>query len=451
MILTARYVLPVSGPYIEHGAVLVQGDKIVEVGDREDIILRYPDEEVIDYGLAALAPGFVDTHTHLEYSVLRGLVEDLPYSLWKHAVMKLEDQFTQQDWEDSAELGALEALASGITTIADITLTGASLRAADKAGLRGIIYREVETMDKSEVGSILDEAKADIEKWEAARSRQNRLQIGIAPHSVYSCHPNLFKSVAEYAMDGRPVALHLAGSEEEYQFVKYGSSRLGFDVRAEYDAKAPLWLPTGVSPVRYVLQWDILDVPNIIAVHCTQVDKDDIEILRKTETAISHCPRCNAVLGMGIAPLQDFFDAGLMVGLGTDSPAATNSMDLFEEMRIGLLMQRGAHSKQRFFSASRFLKLATHDAASALQMRDEVGSLDPDKQADIIAVDLSESAQIPSRKPSSALVHTASDRSVLMTMIGGEILYTKRNWKYLDSERIIGRAEEIRDKLRLES
>lgn len=448
MILTARYVLPIVENFIDQGAIFIRDGEIIEIGPKDTILAKYPDEEVKDFGLAALCPGFVDTHTHLEYTVLRGLVEDLPYSQWKSAVMDLESKLNEQDWVDSATLGAIEALSSGITTVADITNTGASLKAVNAAGLRGVIYRELETMNKCNIDQVLEEAKADIADWEDSRTNPGRVQIGIAPHSVYSCHPRLFKEVAAYASDGRPVALHLAGSTEEYNFVKYGSSILGHDVRKQYEKDAPLWLPTGVSPVRYVQQWDILKVSNILAAHCTQVDEDDIEILAENDVAIAHCPRCNAKLGMGIAPLQRFLDAGIRIGLGTDSPAASNAMDVFEEMRVGLLMQRGVAAKQRFFSASRFLKLATHDAASALQILDQVGSLEPGKRADIIAVDLSKSNQMPAHKPASALVHTASEHSVVMTMVDGEILYEAGAWKHLDVEHLSVRAEEMRDKLR---
>ena len=447
MILTARYVLPVSQKHIEHGAVCVKDDEIVAVGTLAEIVQKYPDEEIKDFGLAAICPGFIDTHTHLEYTAMRGLIEDEPYAAWKHEVMTREKLFTSQDWEDSARLGALEATSSGITTIADITETGASVTAADEAGLRGVIYREVETMEKKLVPQVMEEALNDIEEW-TARTDSSRLRIGIAPHSAYSCHPQLFKEVSKFAMDGTPVAMHLAGSFEEYQFVKYGSSQLGTEVRNEYDSHAPMWLPTGVSPVRYVLQWGIFDVPNVLAIHCTQVDDDDITLLAKHDVAVAHCPRCNAKLGMGIAPLQKFMTAGLRLGLGTDSPAASNAMDVFEEMRIGMLIQRAAYGKERFYSASRFLKLATYDAASALGILDETGSLDEGKKADIIAVDLSKSAQVPTHRPASAMVHTAHQNNVLMTMIAGEIVYENGQWSHLDGERLKVRADELREKLR---
>jgi 5-methylthioadenosine/S-adenosylhomocysteine deaminase len=428
MLLTARYVLPVATPHIEYGAVLIRDDKIVEIGDFAHLKTLHPDEPVRDFGLAALMPGFIDLHTHLEYTAMRGLVDDLPYSEWKLQLLQKERLFSSQDWDDSACLGALESLQSGITTVADITSTGSSGIAAQSSGLRAIIYREVSTMDKREVAGVMQRAADDIAAWRET-SDADRILVGIAPHAPYSCHPELFKRVAEYAMDGTMVAIHLAGSVEEYEFVKYGSSMLATDVRDTYDAQAPAWLPTGVSPVRYVLQWGLFDVPNIMAVHCTQVDNADIETLAERDVSIAHCPRCEAKLAMGVAPVEKFLRAGIRLGLGTDSPAASNSMDVFEEMRIGLLVQRATLGEDRFMSARQFVKMATLDAARALGLADNLGSLEPGKQADIIAVDLSKSHQIPTHYPYSTLVHTANQENVLATMVAGKFLYEERRMK----------------------
>ncbi len=447
MLLTARYVLPVATPHIEHGAVLVRDDKIVEIGDFEHLRQLHPEEPVKDFGLAALMPGFVDLHTHLEYTAMRGLVDDLPYSRWKLQLLQKERLFSTQDWDDSALLGAIESLQSGITTVADITETGASGHAAAAVGLRAIVYREVATMEKRRVAEVMAHAAADIEAWRATTD-SDRLSIGIAPHAPYSCHPELFRKVAEFAADGTPVSIHLAGSREEYQFVKYGSSMLANDVRDTFDAEAPLWLPTGVSPVRYVLQWGLFDVPNILAVHCTQVDDEDIEILAAHDVSIAHCPRCNAKLGMGIAPVQKFLNAGITVGLGTDSPAASNSMDVFEEMRLGLLLQRALLGEEHFMIAREYVKMATLDAARAIGIDDKVGSLEPGKQADIVAVDLSKSHQVPTHNPYSTLVHTANQENVLWTMVAGDVVYEGREWPSVDQERVFARAEEMRMKLR---
>ena len=178
MILTARYVLPVATPHIEHGAVLVRDDRIVEIGDLEHLVAKHPDEPVRDFGLAALLPGFVDLHTHLEYSAMRGLVDDVPYSQWKLQLMHKEELFSTQDWDDSAVLGALEALQSGITTIADVTGTGASGHAAQATGLGGVIYREVATMER---GAVAEEMARAAGLSTGYLSRQFRYFLGTSP------------------------------------------------------------------------------------------------------------------------------------------------------------------------------------------------------------------------------------------------------------------------------
>jgi 5-methylthioadenosine/S-adenosylhomocysteine deaminase len=447
MLLLARYVLPVSTPHIEDGAVLVRGTDIVAVGPRAELLAAYPDEEVVDYGLAALMPGFVDLHTHLEYSVFRGVVDDLPYTRWKMEVQRREAFLSEQDWVDSAVLGAVEAIRSGITTIADVSDSGASVAAANDSGLRGVLYREISTMDTSAIDRVLADAFDDMAEW-GRRTDSARIAIGIAPHSPYTCHPRLFQALADSVGNAEThVALHLAGSRDEYDFVKYGSSPLGQDFRTQSGWADQPWMPTGVSPVRYVYQWGVLDLPNVMTVHCVHVDDEDIAILERANVAVAYCARCNAKLGMGIAPLRDFQTRGLRVGLGTDSPASNSTMDFFDEMRVGLLIQRGIHG-EGFFSSKTFIGMATLEGARALKLDHLIGTLEPGKRADIIAVDLSHSYQVPTQNPYSALVHTSNQEDVLMTMVDGRVLYDRGRFYTLKPETMRDRLEEMRLKVR---
>jgi 5-methylthioadenosine/S-adenosylhomocysteine deaminase len=452
MLLTAKYVLPVSASHIEDGAVLVRGDRIVAVGTTAELAAAHPDETVRDFGLAVLMPGFVDLHTHLEYSVFRGAVDDVPYTSWKMQVQRKGGRLAEEDWRDSAVLGAMEAIGSGITTVADISSTDRSLTAAREAGLAGVFYREVSTMDKTKVVEEMERAVSDIDAWSAA-SAGTPIEIGIAPHSPYTCHPSLFRAAADLAIArSLPVAIHLAGSQDEYDFVRYGSSALAQDFREQSGWSDVGWMPTGVSPVRYVLQWGLFDVPRLLAVHCVHVDDADVAVLAENGVAIAHCPRCNAKLGMGIAPLTKFFEHGLTVGIGTDSPASNNTLDPFDEMRIGLLIQRGEsteHDFYRYFTARTMLRLATIHGARALGLADEIGSLEAGKRADVIAVDLSSSPHmVPTADPYSALVHTANQKDVLMTMVAGRILFDAGEYTSIDKERALVRAREARLKLR---
>lgn len=449
MLLCAEYVLPITSDPIEWGAVLVRNGKIRDIGSADLLRLRYPEEEVHDFGQSALLPGFVDAHTHLENSALRGIVHDVPYATWLAALSKKYERMTQSDWYDSAILGGLEALSSGITCIAGITATGAAANALQKLGMRGVVYREVGAMDKRRVNYAMKMAAADIEKWTSTVD-SDRITVGIAPASLFLCHPLVFKRVADFAGSTLPVAMHLAGSREESNFIMYGSSTLAVhDVQEGRGfVEIPPWLPTGVTPVNYVLNWGGFNAENVMAVHCVHVSEDDIAQLRKNNVSIVCCPRCNAQLGMGVAPLTEYLKSGFRVGLGTDSPAASDSTDMLSEMRIGMLVQR-AVNPEGFLSAHKMLELATIGGARVLGLDGKIGSLDIGKMADIVAVDISGSHQTPTDDPTSALVNTASGTDVLMSMVNGRILYEENKW-HVDVEvaKSIAHVIEIRGKLR---
>ncbi len=460
MLLTARYVLTVSSSYIEDGAVLVRGDKVAEVGKAADLLARHPDEEVRDFGMAAIMPGFVDCHSHLEYSIMRGILNDVPYAAWKTFILEKEALLTEQDWLDSAVLGAYEAISAGITTVADVTRTGASLPAAERLGLRGIIYREVGAADRDQVFRSMEEAVRQIEQWRSA-STSGRFRFGISPDSLYSCHPQILREVARYASDGRvPVAIHLAGSQDECDFIRYGSSP--FSIASDTETHRVLagrqsvdLLPAGCSPVQYALNWDILSAPEVLAIHCVKVDDRDIETLAEEGVNVCVCPRANAKLGMGVAPVVQMRRAGITVGLGTDSPAAADSIDPIEEMRFTMLVLRATNGKDGFIQGPDMIRMATLDSAKALGMDDVIGSLDPGKQADIVAIDLSDSRQAPTHFPTSAVVHTADSSNVMMTMVGGRIIYdaTDRFGRLLTGDmrnlrRITQNIEALRVRLR---
>ncbi|MCL1880391.1 MAG: amidohydrolase family protein [Actinomycetia bacterium] len=450
MLLVARYVLPVSSSHIENGAIYVKDGCIADVGTATKLRMRYPDEPTRDFGMAALMPGFVNAHSHLEYAAFRGLIHDAPYAAWKILLSEKERVFNSDDWRDSALLGALETVRSGITTIADITVTGAPLHAAKAVGLRGTFYREVGTMEKNEVSKVLAEAYADIEEWRSVAT-QGYQRIGIAPEALYTCHPVVFQQISEYAQDGTPVACHLAGSQEEYDFIRYGSSPFSVHSTEQergYGIDMPPWLATGTSPVRYILNWGLFDVPNLLAVHCVHVDDEDIEFLEQYNVAVAVCTRCNAQLGMGVAPVAKFVKAGLRIGLGTDSPAAIDTMNPLAEMQMTLLLQRALNKRSNFLTATQMINFTTLGAAQALGIDDQVGSLENGKRADIIALDLSHSSQAPTHDPNSAIVHTVSSSNILMTMVGGDVLYDGAHQHQVDVDRVFARAEEMRLKLR---
>ncbi len=450
MLICAQYILPVTSEPLRNGAILVRDGVIRDIGDVDMLRLRYPEEEVLDYGVSAVMPGLIDLHTRMENSVMRGLLSDVPYATWLMALAEKASAMEMADWFDSAILGGLDALSSGITTVADITATGAACTAAQKLGLRAVIYREVGAMDKNRVDYAVHSAQKDILHWREEVD-SSRVTIGVAPAPVFTNHPSVFARVSDLARkEGLPVAMRLAGSREEFNFVMYGSSPFAvhtMDAKRGY-VEIPPWLPTGVTPVRYALNWGAFDAPNVMVVHAVHVTDEDVKKLREHNVSVCVCPRANSQLGMGVAPLDEFLRAGLRVGLGTDSPAATDTTDMLTEMRLGMLLQRSVNTR-RFLDTSTILELATIGGARALGLEDKIGSLEIGKRADIIAVDLSSSHQAPTGNPVSAVVNTTTAADVLLTMVDGRILYEKNKW-HVDVEvaKNIARVIEIRSKLR---
>lgn len=194
----------------------------------------------------------------------------------------------------------------------------------------------------------------------------DRLTIGLAPSSLFTCNPEIFRKVAQLASkENLPVALRLAGDREECDFVRYGSSPFSvhsMDTTRCY-VEVPPWLPTGTTPVNYVLNWGAFESDNVMMVHGVYVDDHDVAKLKEYDVSVASCPRINAQLGMGVAPLAEFLNNGLRVGLGTDSPAATDSTDMISEMHTGMLIQRAVNPRS-FMKSSTMLEMATIGGAA---------------------------------------------------------------------------------------
>ena len=451
MLLCAQYVLPITSEPIHNGAVLVRDGAIRDVGDAAMLKLRYPDEEVSDFGQAAILPGFVDLHTHLENAVMRGIVHDVPYATWIMTMRELSAKMDVDDWYDSAILGGLESLSSGITTVADITTSGASCTATAEAGharrrlsrggrhgppSRGLRHAP----GRERPGTLAGRGRLRPPDHRPCAVVAVHLQPGDLPARSLSSPPRRTF----------PWRCAWPATARSAHFVRYGSSPFSvhsMDTTRCY-VEVPPWLPTGTTPVNYVLNWGAFESDNVMMVHGVYVDDHDVAKLREYDVSVASCPRINAQLGMGVAPLAEFLNNGLRVGLGTDSPAATDSTDMISEMHTGMLIQRAVNPRN-FMKSSTMLEMATIGGARALRMDDKIGSLEVGKLADVIAVDLSGSHQTPATDPVSAVVNACTGSDVLMTMVGGNVLYEKSSWHVgVEVARSIARVIEIRGKLR---
>jgi 5-methylthioadenosine/S-adenosylhomocysteine deaminase len=444
-IYQAEWVLPISSAPIHDGAVAIEGDVIKVVGPAREIIESYPGAEVTLFHHAILLPGFVNCHSHLEYAVFRGLIDNLNFGRWLLEFIDLKARLAADDYAISSRLGVLECVTSGITTIADSMYSGTSLYAIKEAGLRARVYQEVFGIDDNRLQETMAALTATLDELD--EQQDALLEVGIFPHATYTVSAGLYRAIAKLARQrGKKVATHLAESKDELTYIRSGSGILALDLREKVGWENVERQPFGVTPVKYLQQWDVYG-PDFMAVHCVRVGERDIEVLAKRDVAIAHCPKSNAKLGCGIAPLPAFLEAGIRVGFGTDSPASSNIMDMFGEMRTAIFLHRGAQRDAGILGAAECVTMATLGGARALGMEDRVGSLEPGKQADMIAVDMEYSHFTPIHDPYSALVYGANQEDVFFTMVAGKPLYDKKVLKTLDEDEITAKARAVKEKL----
>jgi cytosine/adenosine deaminase-related metal-dependent hydrolase len=407
MILSADWVLPIDRAPIEGGTVVVEDGRIVSVGPRDEIGLADRSFEG-----AAILPGFVNAHSHLEYAVYAGFGDGLPFVPWILEHIRRKELIDQDETLAIARLGATECLKSGITTVGDASHRGAAAHACAELGLRATVYLEV-------FGLTTEDALA---RFETVRGRagnvfSERVRLGISPHTPFNISTEIYAACTELDL---PMATHFSESEAEVEWLTSGSGIL-----AEY-AKAGFVLapPTGTSGIRRLADAGLLG-PHLTAAHCVQVDSEDIALLADHDVGVAHCPRSNAYLGCGIAPLNELREAGIRVGLGTDSPNSATSFDMFEEMRAAVFAARARTRQADALTATDALELATLGSASALGLRDEVGSLTPGKRADLAVISLEDSPYHPWEDAAAAVVFGGSPERVLLTVVGGETKYEK--------------------------
>ena len=428
-IYSARWVLPLSSPAIEHGAVAVDGPVIVGAGNAAEIASKFPDARIESFGQSAILPGLVNTHTHLELTAFRGYLENEEHDFFawlrKLTLARLE-RMTPDDIRVSATWGACEAVRAGITSVGDASDSAMmSMLALRDVGMRGVVFQESFGPDPRLVAENFGKLKSKVEELRTIETELVR--AGVSPHAPYTVCREQLELIAGFARSEQlPLMMHAAESESEELFL-----RVGRGIFAEGLAKRGIeWTPPRVSTVQYLQQVGILDTQPLLA-HCIRVDDEDIETLKQRQAKVAHCPKSNAKLGHGRAPLAKFVAEGVSVGLGSDSVASNNTCDIIEEARFALLFALN----DPVLTASRMLSAAT------------TGVLREGEPADLVVVGLNGTHQLPVHDPVTALVFSSSGRDVILTMIAGREVFRDQRVMTVDEERLRSRMNEIARKL----
>lgn len=422
-ILAADHVVPVSVDPIGDGAVAIRSDRIVAVGTRTQLEEQFPEAVVDDLGRAAILPGFVNCHSHLEITAMRGALDNVEHDFrsWLLKLNDLRSQLSTDQIESAAVIGATEGAEAGVTCFGDIGRYGdAGLRALTRVGLRGVLFQETEFSPDDRTAA--DDLKKLRMRFEVLRKEATELvDVGLSPHSPYTVSRRLFELIAKLAATEKiKITIHAAESAEEDRLLKRGE---GF-FTSFYQSMGVEWECPHSSPVEFLQRTGILDVRPLLA-HCVTVSDDDISIIANTGSTVAHCPKSNAKFGHGYAPFEKMLAAGVDVGLGSDSVASNNACDLLEEARFAVFAARNRPGRDQFISPRDVLRAATLGGARALGLEDKIGSLEPGKQADLAVVRLDRAAQQPVNDVEAALVFSSNSRDVAMTVVAGNVVYRR--------------------------
>jgi 5-methylthioadenosine/S-adenosylhomocysteine deaminase len=422
-IFTADHVLPISNEPIFNGAVAIDGDAITAVGEREALLSAYPSAEIEEFGNAAILPGFVNCHSHLELTAMRGALDDVEHDFraWLLRINSLRSGMTDDDIVNAAVSGAREGASAGVTCFGDIGRFGhAGVAALTKVGLRGVVFQETEfSPDNSTADADFTALGAKFEKLKEEET--SLVSVGLSPHSPYTVGSRLFELIAQYAIINRvPLTIHVAESVDEDDLLMRGEGLF-----AEFASRAGLeWESPHCTPIEYLERLGVLSTRPLLA-HCVTVSDSDIKRIASNKAKIAHCPKSNAKFGHGYAPFEKFLDAGIAVGLGSDSVASNNVCDLLEESRFAALSARNRPDRKRFVTAKEVLESATLSGARALGLDQIIGTLELGKKADIAVVSLAHSAQQPVNDIYAALVFSSSGRDVIKTIVAGRQVFSR--------------------------
>jgi len=357
-------------------------------------------------------------------SLFRGMADDLPLMTWLHEhIFPAEAKSVNPEmvyW--CAKLAAAEMLLSGTTTLADgYFLEDRVAEAFIEAGIRAVAAQGVIDFPAPGVpdpGRNVLAAEEFIDRWQG---KSELLTPAVFCHSPYTCSPETIKRAKEMARrKNLKFFMHLAETRDEVQ-----------QMQEQH----------GTTPVRFLDALGVLD-SDTICVHCVWLEKEEIQILARTGARVSTCPQSNMKLGSGIAPLKEMLAAGIMIGLGTDSSASNNRLDLFYEMDLCAKIHKVKNHDPTALPAAAVMQMATSGGAEILGLGNDIGSLAEGKQGDLILLDVRQPHLQPFYNP-GLLVYSASGADVRTAVIGGKLVMQDRKILTFDVDETMRKVGEM--------
>ena len=414
---------------IEDGAVAVKGDAIVALGPRPEIERKYAGTQVINARGKLMLPGFINGHTHVPMTLLRGLKDDVTLEEWlTKSIFPAEAKNVTEDFVRwGTRLAAAEQIRGGVTTFADMYYFEDAVAEETKAaGMRGVLGESIldfPAPDNKTNAAMLDYTEKFLKRWQG----DPLIHAAAAPHSIYTCSQRTLQDSAALARKYHaPILIHVGETKKELN-----------DSREK----------NGTTPVQYLDKLGILG-PDLVAAHCIFVDEADRKILAQRQAGCVHNPSSNMMLASGVSPVPELRAAGVALGLGTDGPAGSNNdLDLMEEMDLAAKLQKITRMDPRALGAKAVVEMATIEGAKALHMEKEIGSLETGKKADLILIGLDAPNAVPMYDVYSQLAYALKSSDVETVVIAGRVVMRDKKVLTVDEAAAIAKAREYKNKI----
>ena len=406
---------------IKNGSILIEKNCIKEIRPGK---IEMPDAEYFDAEGMIVMPGFVNTHTHVPMTMLRGYADDLPLHTWlnDHIFPAEARMVTPENVVMATRLAFIEMIKSGTTCFNDMYFFEDIIAAeARKAGIRAVIGESLIDFPTPSFRT-LDEGIARCESLVQQWYGHELIHPTVCAHSPYTCSKQTLRKAKDITEKYNiPLHIHVAETRQEVE-----------DITTR----------TGLSPAAYLYSIGLLD-RNVIAAHSVWLNPNDIELYARTGTSIAHCPKSNLKLASGIADTDAYLKAGINVGIGTDGTASNNTLDMVEETRFAALLPKGVHYNPEAVSAKTALRMSTINGTKALGLNHLTGSLEPGKRADLIVVHADASNMIPMYDEYSAIVYAANSKNIRSSMVNGKWIMLNREVMNIDKEETMNAMRRI--------
>ncbi|HLX45597.1 MAG TPA: amidohydrolase family protein [Bryobacteraceae bacterium] len=431
-IWSARYVVTMDAQrrVIENGAVAIVGDHIVAVGPRAAIDRDWQPKQRLDRPDAILAPGLINTHTHAPMSLFRGIADDLKLQDWlEKFIFPAEKKNVDRDFVRwGTRLACLEMALSGTTTYTDMYyFEDAIAETTKEAGLRGVLGQTIIGFPAPDYATP-QKSIAGTEEFFKKFDHDPLIVPAIAPHALYTNSDESLKASRALAdRYHKPLVIHLSETKKEND-----------------DSLAQRKLtPTAVLNSLGVLSgWTV-------AAHGVWLDDADLKIIKTRDTGLAHCPSSNMKLASGVAPVVKILNLGIAMGLGTDGVAGSNNdHDMMEEMDLAAKLQKVTTGDPRALPAEAAFAMATITGARALHLDKMIGSLEPGKRADMIAIRLDAPHAVPMYNVYSQLVYALKGSDVSDVMVNGRAIVRDKKMLTLDAAAVLAKAAQYQERIK---